>query len=140
MIPFQLPPALARLHELIEGLHEHRERGFFLSEHDRPGDPRGRPVLMHIAPPSLSGEKGPGRHGPDWMAEALEADQESARLPRYGAAGTGEYWLIYPDRVEVHQGPQADGTYADKAVYTGDQPIRSGVFETLEVTAAALLR
>jgi len=139
VIPFQLPPPLARLHDLLEGLHEQRERGLFLSEHDRPGDPRGRPLLMHLAAGSMSGARGPGRHAPDWIAEALDAGQESERLARYAAAGVTEYWLVFPGEVVVCREPRADGSFGQRRTYRGQERIESAAFPDLELTAAILL-
>ena len=47
----------------------------------------------------------------------VREDREKAAV--YARAGVGEYWLINPDesKVEVHRGPNADGSYRSKQTY-----------------------
>lgn len=133
MIPFPLPRALARLHTLIEGHQEQHEKGFFLAEQDRVGQARAQPVLMYVTPASLRGERGGGPHVPDWLGEVLEEGAASERMARYARAGVGEYWLIYPGRIEVHREPLAEGAYAQRAVFSGEEPVASDLFPGLTV-------
>ena len=50
-------------------------------------------------------------------------DREKAAV--YARGGVPEYWLVAPRerRVEVHRGPEPDGTYRDKRTYTEGEAI-----------------
>jgi Uma2 family endonuclease len=58
---------------------------------------------------------------------------------QYAAIGVPEYWLIDPDRAMVLVGWLTDGAYAFTS-FTGNQPIVSPTFPSLNLTAAQVLR
>jgi Uma2 family endonuclease len=140
IIPFPLPPALARLFDLLEGYTEENEEGFFMAEQDRNRQHQGQPILLYIRPSSLRGPETPERKAPDWMGEVLAEGQTSERATRYAQAGVKEYWRVDPSvpRIEVLAEPQEDGGWAQRAVFEGDQPVVSETFSGLELRPADL--
>ncbi len=53
----------------------------------------------------------------------LAEDREKAAV--YARGGVPEYWLVAPSehRVEVHRGPEPDGSYRDKRTYVAGEAI-----------------
>ena len=143
MIPFPLPTALARLHDLLERYQDQHEKGFFMAEQPRRGQVRAQPVLMFVSPETLRGPTTPGRRPPDWMCEVVEDPATAAeRMASYGRAGVPEYWLVVTapgaTRVEVHTLPDAEGRYAACRVFASDEPVETAVFPHLELKPADL--
>ena len=143
-MPFPLPPALARLHELLERYTETHEEGFFMAEQDRNRQHRAQPVLVFVSPQSLRQDPktAPKRSAPDWIGEILTAETQPKRMARYAQAGVKEYWKvdlgmsesgIGPARIEVHTEPTSDGTFAHVREYVGDEQVESLSFPGLEL-------
>lgn len=142
VIPFPLPPALARLHEILERYTEFKERGFFLAEQDRSGQAQGQPVLVFISAQQLSASPDPGKHPPAWMGEVVVAGADEARMQRCAAAGVPEFWRVFDvegdtPRIEVHTEP-GPGGYGSAQVFEGDVSVRSTTFPDLSLCAKDL--
>jgi Uma2 family endonuclease len=142
MIPFPLPPVLARLFELLEGHTEQVEEGFFMAEQDRNRQHQAQPVLMYVRPASLRGPETAERRPMDWIGEVLDGEPDPERLPRYARNGVPEYWRVEPagPRIVVHTEPlKNEERYAKVEVFAADEPIRSLTFPGLELTPAGLV-
>lgn len=142
VIPFPLPPALARLHTLLEAYAENHEEGFFMAEQDRNRQHRAQPVLVFVSPASLrqDPETAPKRSAPDWIGEILTGEPNPERMERYAKAGVKEYWKVdlgisedgvRPAKIEVHSHPLEDGTYANMREYVDDDVVESQSFPGL---------
>jgi len=143
MIPFPLPPALAHLHELLEGYAELHDRGFFMAEQDRNHEARNQPVLMYLSPAHLKDEKSTERRSPTWMGEVILSDQSAnpERLVRYAKAGVFEFWRVLQEpegyAVEVYNEPNGEA-YGVVTTFRGQEQIVSRVYTELELTPASL--
>ena len=150
MIPFPLPPALARLHELLEAYTERHEEGFFMAEQDRNKSHQAQPVLVFVTASSLrqDPDSAPRRQAPDWIGEILAAGPASKRMPRYAKAGVKEYWRVdlglsadgvAPPRIEVHWEPRGDGTYAKVKSFEAGEKVVSHLFSDLDLRPGDLV-
>ncbi|MGE0707934.1 MAG: hypothetical protein AB7N76_14560 [Planctomycetota bacterium] len=137
MIPFPLPPLLARLHEALEHYTEERERGFFLAEQQRNFQARAQPVLIFVTAQQLDGEKSDTRNAPAWMGEVGDAID----LAKHAAAGVREVWRVRAEgtvAIEVFREPGPAG-YGARAEFRDEEPVVSGVFVDLALRPRDLL-
>lgn len=148
MIPFPLPPALAYLHELLEGYTEQHDRGFFLAEQDQNHKAGDQPVLMYLSAAEINESssaeaKATERRPPTWMGEVVLADQEAdpERLARYARAGVFEFWRVKAEAdgyaIEIHTEPSGEA-YGRVVTFRGTELLKSGVFTELELSASQL--
>jgi hypothetical protein len=144
VIPFPLPPALAKLHGLLESYTGKHEEGFFMAEQDQNRQFRAQPVLVFVSPESLrqDPETAPKRSAPDWIGEILTGEPRHDRMERYAKAGVKEYWTVDlgitpdgvgPARIDVHTGPRDDGTFEEKREFVGDDQVESMSFPELKL-------
>jgi Uma2 family endonuclease len=143
MIPFPLPPVLARLHDRLEGYVEGRERGFFLAERTTNDQAQSQPTLIFVSAVELEGSTADVRRPPTWMGEVLlEGAADSALIVRCAKAGVGELWQVHVDdegvRVDVLSEPAGDG-YGHARTFRGSETIASAVFSDLELRPQELL-
>lgn len=93
------------------------------TDYDQP-----EPDLALVRGAAVKGER-PHPRGPDVVlvvevsVTSLAADRDKAAV--YARGGVPEYWLVAPGerRVEVHRGPESDGSYRDKRTYSAGEKI-----------------